>query len=212
MFSDTEVIRACINTMIVAVCASIISTILGGLACIGVVNTNKKNNVLLINLTNIPIISPEIVTGVSSMLFFVFLNKISALFRPGLFTLIIVHSTFCAPYTFLAIFPKVRQIIPQNFDAARDLGCSSFQAFLKIILPEIVPGIISGIMLALAMSIDDFVISYFTCGNIQTLPVLIYSMTRKSISPEINALSSIIFLVVLILLLLVNFIKKSQKK
>ena len=156
------------------------------------------------NITNVPMVNPEIVTGISSMLFFVIIYRFTGLFKPGIFTLIITHSTFCAPYVFLSVFPKIKQVIPQIPEAAQDLGCTPFQAFYKVLLPEIMPGIISGLVMSFTMSIDDFTISYFTSGNIQTLPLSIYSMTKRSISPEINALSTVFFFTILILLVIIN--------
>lgn len=149
-------------------------------------------------------VSPEIVTGVSSMLFFVMIYRLTGLFKPGMFTLVCAHSTFCSPYVFLSVFPKIKQVTPQISEAAQDLGCTPFQAFYKVILPQIMPGIVSGIVMSFTMSIDDFTISYFTSGNVQTLPLSIYSMTKKSVSPEINALSTVFFMSILILLIIIN--------
>ena len=119
-------------------------------------------------------------------------------------SIIASHITFCLPYTIMSILPKLRQMNPNLYEAAQDLGCPPFKAFFKVVLPEIMPGIVTGLIMAFTLSIDDFVISYFTSGTTQTLPIYIYSMTRKRISPEINALSTVLFLVVFVLLIIVN--------
>ena len=204
LFNDSSILQSLRNTIFIAVISSIISTVLGTLACVGLINSKKIWKFTFMNITNIPMVNPEIVTGISSMLFFVMSYKFIGIFKPGLLTLIIAHSTFCAPYVFLSVLPKIQQMTPQVFEAAQDLGCTSLQAFWKVIFPEIMPGIFSGVIMSLTMSLDDFTISYFTSGNIQTLPLAIYSMTRKSISPEINALSTVFFLTILILLAIIN--------
>lgn len=156
------------------------------------------------NLTNLPMINPEIVTGVSLMLLFVFIYDKFSILKPGIITLILSHITFCLPYVVLSVLPKLRQMDKNLYEAAIDLGCHPIRAFFKVVLPEIIPGIVSGMVLSFTLSIDDFVISYFTSGTTQTLPLAIYSMTRKIVSPEINALSTILFISVLVLLLLIN--------
>ena len=167
---------------------------------------------IVMNITNIPVINPEIVTGVSLMLLFVFFAaRMNMEF--GFVTLVIAHITFDVPYVILNIMPKFKQMDPHLFEAAQDLGCSPFTAFRKVILPEIMPGIISGFLMAFTYSLDDFVISYFTCGaTSQTLPITIYSMTRRKISPEINALSTLIFVVVVVILIAKNIIENRQAK
>ncbi len=204
LFQDYAILQAVKNTILIAVVSSIVASVLGTLACIGITNSKKLMQSVLMNITNVPMVNPEIVTGISSMLFFVIIYRFTGLFKPGIFTLIITHSTFCAPYVFLSVFPKIKQVIPQIPEAAQDLGCTPFQAFYKVLLPEIMPGIISGLVMSFTMSIDDFTISYFTSGNIQTLPLSIYSMTKRSISPEINALSTVFFFTILILLVIIN--------
>lgn len=206
LFRNSNILRALENTIIIALISSVISAILGTLACVGLVNSKKIFQNMMINLNNIPMMNPEIVIGISSMVFFVMVYRLTGFLKPGLFTLIISHSTFCTPYVFLSVLPKIKQVTPQISEAAQDLGCTPFQAFYKIILVQILPGIVTGIIMSLTMSIDDFTISYFTSGSVQTLPLAIYSMTRLSISPEINALSSIFFFTILILLVIINLI------
>ena len=164
------------------------------------------------NITNMPIINPEIVTGVSLMLLFVFFAARMNL-EFGFVTLLIAHITFDVPYVILNIMPKFKQLDPHLCEAAQDLGCSPFKAFRKVVLPEIMPGVISGFLMAFTYSLDDFVVSYFTSGSTsQTLPITIYSMTRRKISPEINALSTLIFIAVFIILIVKNIIESKQEK
>lgn len=212
LFNNRIIISSLINTIIIAFAASIISTILGTLAAIGINSMRKVPKAMVMNVTNMPIINPEIVTGVSLMLLFVFFAARMNL-EFGFVTLLIAHITFDVPYVILNIMPKFKQMDPHLFEAAQDLGCSPFKAFKKIILPEIMPGIISGFLMAFTYSLDDFVISYFTSGSTsQTLPITIYSMTRRKISPEINALSTLIFIVVVIILIIKNIIESRQLK
>ena len=172
----------------------------------------KIPKAVVMNITNMPIINPEIVTGVSLMLLFVFFAARMNL-EFGFVTLLIAHITFDVPYVILNIMPKFRQMDPHLYEAAQDLGCSPYKAFMKVVLPEIMPGVVSGFLMAFTYSLDDFVISYFTSGSSsQTLPVTIYSMTRRKVSPEINALSTIIFAVVVIILIVKNVIEIRQMK
>ena len=130
----------------------------------------------------------------------------------GMLSIILAHITFCLPYVILSVLPKLRQMDANLYEAAQDLGCPPAKAFVKVVLPEIMPGIITGMIMAFTLSIDDFIISYFTSGTTQTLPIFIYSMTRKRISPEINALSTLLFVIILLLLLVVNIRQSREKK
>ena len=214
LFADKEILRALFNTIIVAIIASVLATIIGTIACFGILKMKKWTKKFVMNINNLPIVNPEIVTGVSLMLLFVFAYNTLGIFRPGIVTLILSHTTFCLPYVVLSVLPKLRQINPYLYEAAQDLGCTPTRAFFKVILPDIMPGIVTGMIMAFTLSLDDFVISYFTSGTTQTLPIAIYSMTRKIVSPEINALSTMLFAVVLFLLLAVNIrqIKYLNKK
>lgn len=214
LFSDKEILRALLNTVIVAVIASILAALIGTLACFGILKMKKWAKKFVTNVNNLPIVNPEIVTGVSLMLLFVFACNTFGLFRPGITTLILAHTTFCLPYVILSVLPKLRQINPHLYEAAQDLGCTPVRAFFKVILPDIMPGISTGMIMAFTLSVDDFVISYFTSGTTQTLPIAIYAMTRKIVSPEINALSMLLFITVLSLLLAVNIkqIRDENKK
>lgn len=210
LFQNELIMKSLGNTIIIAVCASIIATILGTMAAIGISRMGKFSKAAVINITNIPIINPEIVTGVSLMLLFVFFKARMNL-EFGFVTLIIAHITFDVPYVILNVLPKFRQMQPNIYEAAQDLGCGPVRAFFKVIIPEILPGIISGFLMAFTFSLDDFVISYFTSGpTSQTLPITIYSMTRRKVSPEINALSTIIFVVVVIVVVVKNILERRQ--
>ena len=208
LFNNEVILKSLLNTLIVAAIASVISTILGTAAAIGIYKMKKITRSLIVNITYIPIMNSEMVTGVSLMLLFVALH-----IDLGYFTLICAHITFCVPYVVLNVLPKLRQMNKNLYDAALDLGCSPLQAFRHVVIPEIMPGIITGFLMSLTYSIDDFTISYFTHGSTsQTLPITIYSMTRRKVSPEVNALSAIIFVVVLVILLVMNLsdIKRSK--
>jgi ABC-type spermidine/putrescine transport system, permease component II len=204
LFEDRLIMEALRNSVIIAVVSSIVATFLGTLAAIGMNAMNKFGRRVMMNITNFPMVNPEIVTGVSMMLLFVFAVNMLGGKSLGMASLIMAHTTFCLPYVILSVMPKLRQMDANLFEAAQDLGCPPVKAFIKVVLPQITSGIVTGAIMAFTLSIDDFVISYFTSGTTQTLPIYIYSMTRKRISPEINALSTVLFGVVLVLLLIVN--------
>ncbi len=212
LFRNEVIISSLMNTIIIAVIASIAATLLGTLAAIGINSMRKVPKAIVMNITNMPIVNPEIVTGVSLMLLFVFFAARMNL-EFGFVTLVIAHITFDVPYVILNVMPKFRQMDPNLFEAAQDLGCSPFTALRKVILPEIMPGVVSGFLMSFTFSLDDFVISYFTSGSTsQTLPITIYSMTRRKISPEINALSTLIFVVVVIVLMVKHIIETKQEQ
>lgn len=208
LFSNDLILHSFLNTIIVASVSSILATFIGTFAAIGINSFNKNIKNTIMGITYVSIINPEIVTGVSLMLLFVILK-----IKFGFTTLILAHITFNIPYVILNVLPKLKQQDNSLYEAALDLGCTPFIAFWKVVIPDILPGIIAGFLMALTYSLDDFVVSYFTSGiTSQTLPITIYSMTRKRVSPEINAISTIIFIVVLITLLIINFreIKKER--
>lgn len=213
LFNNRIIISSLVNTIIIACIASVVSTILGTLAAIGINSMRKIPKLMVMNVTNMPIINPEIVTGVSLMLLFVFFAA-RMNFEFGFVTLLIAHITFDVPYVILNVMPKFNQMDPHIYEAAQDLGCSPIKAFRKVVLPEIMPGVVSGFLMSFTYSLDDFVISYFTSGSTsQTLPITIYSMTRRKVSPEINALSTLIFIAVVIVLIVKNVIEtKAAKK
>ncbi len=212
LIQDGMLLNALKNTLIIAVVAAIVSTVLGTAAAIGINGMNKWMKRMVMNVTNLPMVNPDIVTGVSLMLLFVFVAKSMGNISLGMFSLILAHITFCLPYVILSVMPKLRQMDSHLYEAAQDLGCSPVLAFFKVVLPEILPGVVTGMIMAFTLSIDDFVISYFTSGTTQTLPIFIYSMTRKRISPEINALSTLLFGTIMVLLIIVNFRQSKDKE
>lgn len=210
LLMDETILKSLVTTLVVALIASVISTILGTAAAIGIFNMKKNWRSAILNVSYLPIMNPEIVTGVSLMLLFVSM-KISF----GYLTLILAHVSFCVPYVILNVLPKLRQMDKHLVEAALDLGCDRWQAFWKVTVPEIMPGIVTGFLMSITYSVDDFVISYFTHGSkAQTLSITIYSMTRRKVSPKVNALSTLIFVVVLIVLIIVNVgdVKKNSPK
>lgn len=209
LFHDEEIISALVLTLVVALVSSVIATVLGTSAAIGLNKMNKKLRSVFMTLNYLPMVNPDIIIGVSLMLLFTYLR-----IEFGVGTLILAHITFSVPYVVLNVMPKLRAMDKHIYDAALDLGCSPLQAYFKVVIPEIMPGILSGFVMALTLSIDDFVVSYFVNGPAsQTLPLVIYSQTRRRVTPKINALSTIIFIVVLGILVLNNFysIRKEQQ-
>ncbi|MBR0414389.1 MAG: ABC transporter permease [Clostridia bacterium] len=212
LFRDEAIINAFITTLLVATLAAIIATLLGTLAAIGFKNMRKGPRKFYMQVNNIPMLNPEIVTGVSLMLLFVYCGRVLGGMELSFTTLLLAHVTFNVPYVILNVMPKLQQMDGHLYEAALDLGCKPVQAFFKVVLHEIMPGIVSGFIMAFTLSFDDFVISYFTSGaKSQTLSIIIYAMTRKRISPKINALSSIMFITVFVLLLIVNLRQNKEK-
>jgi spermidine/putrescine transport system permease protein len=212
LFQDDTIISSLTTTLAVSVFAAIIATVAGTFAAIGFYNMKRRWRNPLLAVNNIPVINADIVTGVSLCLLFVSLGSYLK-FELGFGTLLIAHVTFNIPYVILSVMPKLYQMDKNLVDAAQDLGCTWMQAFYKVIIPEIMPGIINGMIIAFTMSIDDFVISYFTAGSkVQTLSMRIYAMTRRRISPKINAVSTLLFIFVLIMLLIINVREIRQEK
>ncbi|NLW60149.1 MAG: ABC transporter permease [Firmicutes bacterium] len=200
LFQDRQIMKALYHTIIIAVLSSTIATVIGTAAAIGIHNMKKLKRKIVMNLTYIPVVNPDIVTGLSLMLLFIFTN-----FRLGFVSLLLAHITFNIPYVILSVLPKLKQLDKNLYEAALDLGASPFYAYRKVILPEIMPGVITGLLLAFTLSIDDFVISFFTTGSgVSTLSIIVYSMARRGINPKINALSTLLFVTVLLLLVIVN--------
>ena len=207
LFRDSETLKAVRNTLILAVSASLISTVMGTAAAVGINKLrNKVLRTALDSVTNIPMINPDIITGISLMLMFVFVGRLfGAATSLSFWTMLIAHITFCLPYVILQVLPKLQQMDKALPEAAMDLGCTPLRAFFKAELPEIMPGVVTGLIMAFTLSLDDFVISYFTAGNgFQTLPIRIYNMTKKTVTPKMYALATIIFFVILTLLLISN--------
>ena len=207
LFHDANTLGALRNTLILALCAAILSTIMGTAAAVGMNKLRSKYMKAAMNtVTNLPMVNPEIITGISLMLMFVFAGRLMGMATSLNFgTILIAHITFCLPYVILQVLPKLRQMDKALPEAAMDLGCTPFRAFLKVELPEILPGVLTGMIMAFTLSLDDFVISYFTSGNgFESLPIRIYNMTKKTVTPKMYALATIIFFVILLLLLITN--------
>ena len=205
LFADERIMRSVITTIIVAFSSAIISTVFGTFASIGIFYMKKIPKNIILNITNLPILNADIITGVSLLLLY---NIIGI--PLGYVSLILAHISFNLPYVILSIMPKLKQMDNNLYEAALDLGSTPMNALIKVVIPQIMPGIVSGFLLALTMSMDDFVISLFTSGAVvSTLSLEIYSMTKRGITPEINALSTIIFLIVLTVLIIAN-LKKSK--
>lgn len=209
LFSDSGIMNALLNTIVIAFVSAAVATLIGTFAAIGIYYLKKGLlKKALMNMTYIPMLNPDIVTGISLLLLFTFLG-----ISLGFQSLLLAHITFNIPYVILSIIPKLNQMNPFTYEAALDLGMRPMRAIQRVIVPEILPGIISGFLLAVTLSIDDFVISFFTTGpGVSTLSITIYSMSRRGIKPEINALSTIMFIVVLTLLLIINLRSGKENK
>jgi spermidine/putrescine ABC superfamily ATP binding cassette transporter, membrane protein len=208
MFQNEEMLGALRNTLIVAVCASVIATVLGTYIAFIIAKMSPVNKSISMKLLNIPMLNAEIITGVSLMFFFVFLS-----FSLGFTTLLIAHVIFDVPYVVLSILPRLRQMNKSVYEAALDLGATPAFAFRRVILPDVLPGILSGALLAFTMSFDDFIISYYTSGpGFVTLSVYINTMTKRAVPLTVNALSTFIFVMVFILLLITNLRNKKTTK
>ncbi len=212
LFRDEETLTSVKNTLLLAASAALLSTVMGTAAALSINKLRRRwFRAAVDTVTNIPMINPDIITGISLMLMFVFVGRLmGASTSLNFFTMLISHITFCLPYVILQVLPKLQQMDPSIPEAARDLGCTPLRAFFKVELPEILPGVLTGMIMAFTMSLDDFVISYFTTGNgFQTLPIRIYGMTKKTVTPKMYALATIIFFVILFLLILSNLTDKS---
>lgn len=209
-----EMFNALKHTIIIAVLSAAISTVLGTAAAVGIMALRRKiTRSLVLTVTNIPMMNADIVTGISLMLLFVFIGRLIGIDESlGFFTVLIAHITFNLPYVILSVIPKLKQTDHHLSEAALDLGCTPFQAFFKAVLPSIFSGVFSGFIMAFTLSLDDFVISYFTCGHYQTLPIVIYNMTKKTVTPDTYALSTIIFVTVFALLVLYNTIQNKNEE
>ena len=208
MFDNRVIMDALWNTLTIALWASVIATIVGLLACIGLSAMREKSRSVLMGINNIPLLNADIVTGISIMMTFlvcgITLNYGTVLFS---------HITFCIPYVILSIMPKFKQLENHTYEAALDLGASPAYAFWKVVVPDIMPGILSGFLLSFTMSVDDFVITHFTKGaGINTLSTLIYSQVKVGIRPTLYALSTVIFILVLVVLVVVNLAGNKRKK
>ena len=210
LFQNEQAGEALRNTLVLAVLSSLIATILGTLAAVGLSRLKRRwVRDTIQSVTNIPMMNPDIVTAVSMLMFFVFVgNALRLGSNRGFATVLIAHITFNLPYVILSITPKIRQMDKNLLEAAADLGCTPIQTFFRVELPVILPGILSGLLMAFTLSIDDFVITLFTKGmGFNTLPTYIYSQTKQRVTPDMYALSTLIFLVILVLLNLSNVLQ-----
>ncbi len=200
LFQDKQIMSSLYYTLAIALLSSLIATITGTAAAVAIHNMKKPLRSFIINVTYLPVLNPDIVTGISLMILFIFLKL-----DLGFVTLLLAHITFNVPYIILSVLPKLKQLNKHMYEAALDLGAEPLKAFFKVILPEIMPGIITGFLLAFTLSLDDFIISFFTTGSgVSTLSITVYSMARRGINPKINALSTLMFIAVLGLLLVIN--------
>ena len=208
MFQDEAIIAALQNTLIIAFVSASIATVLGTMAAVAIRNMKKLPRNLIIGVTNVPMLNADIVTGISLMLLFIAFR-----FTLGFGTILISHITFNLPYVLLSVLPKIRHSSQVSYDAALDLGASPLYAFFKVVLPDIMPGVLSGFLLAFTMSLDDFIITHFTRGaGIDTISTLVYSEARKGIKPSMYALSTLIFVTVFVILVFANFAPGALEK
>lgn len=207
LFNNSAILAAVRTTLIVASITTVVSTIIGTLAAVGIMEFRSKTRRALLGLNDLPVLNPDIVIAVSLMVLYGMLNL-----QKGMLTLILAHIAFTIPYVVLSVIPKIKMMDRNLVDAAMDLGATPLQAFYKVVIPEIKSGILAGAMMAFTLSLDDFVVSFFTTApGINTISTTVFSMTKKGVDPSINALSAIMFVVVLTLLILANLPKKSKK-
>ena len=201
MFSSRPIMEAVYYTVVIALIATVVSTIIGTITAIGLSKSRRVLREVVLQINDIPMLNPEIVTAIGFMLLFTSLN-----IQKGFWTLLIAHIVFCIPYVILSVMPKLRQLDDNLAEAALDLGATPMQALTRVIIPQIMPGIVSGALIAFTMSFDDFIISFFTTGpGVNNIAIYVYSSIKR-INPSINALSTIIVLVVTLVLVLVNVI------
>ena len=201
MFSDANMMKAIFYTIIIALLATAISTVVGTIAAIGLSNCRKLVRGAMEQVNNLPLTNPDIVTAIGLLMFFSMLGL-----EKGFTTMLLAHVMFCIPYVMLSVMPKLRSLDPNLADAALDLGATPWQALTKVIVPQIMPGIVSGALVAFTMSFDDFIISYFVTGNgVNNISILVYTMSKR-VNPSINALSTLIILIITVVLVLINVI------
>ena len=207
LFSDSTIMAAFGTTVLISLASALFATLLGTLAALGIDAMKKRSQAIMIGATNIPLLNADIVTGISMMLLFVRFTRL------GMNTVLIAHITFNIPYVILNVLPRLKQSSRTTYEAALDLGATPLYAFVKIIWPQIRPGVLSGFLMAMTMSLDDFSVTYFTKGaGINTLSTMIYTEMRKGIRPEMYALSTILFLLALVLLLFMYFGPSARKE
>ena len=206
LINDNSVLNAMANTLIIALVSTVFATVIGTLTCVGLMGLKRRSRTVIMGITNIPMINADIVTGISLMLLFKVLH-----FETGFITVLLAHITFNIPYVMLSVMPRMKTINPNIYEAALDLGAEPFYAFRKSVLPDLMPSVIAGALMAFTMSIDDFIITYFTKGSgFDTISTKIYNEVKRGIQPEIYALSSIIFVIVLVLLFASSRLRQRQ--
>ena len=213
MLSDRNIMSAFKNTILIALLSSIVAVIIGTMAAVAISNMSRRKRTIYMSITNIPMLNADVATGISLMLCFIILGKVIPFFSSlSFWTVLIAHITFNIPYVILSVLPKMKGASQLEYQAARDLGANSTQAFFKVVLPEIMPGVVSGFMLAVTMSLDDFIITHFTKGaGINTISTLVYAQVKRGLNPSLYALSSVMFLIVLIVLLVTNFVSNRNE-
>ncbi|MFZ5969368.1 MAG: ABC transporter permease [Bacillota bacterium] len=208
LFRDKTIVSALYNTFAIAILAALFATVIGTVTAIAIHNMSPKLKTVFMNVAYLPVMSPDIVIGISLLALFVWVKM-----KLGFITLLLAHITFNIPYVILAVLPKLQQLNPHLEEAALDLGATPTQAFFKVILPEIMPGVITGALLAFTLSLDDFMVSFFTTGSgVNTLSIKVYSMTKLGVTPKINALSTIMFVGVLSLLMILQTRNKNMNE
>ena len=199
LFEDSNIMKALTVTLTVAVLSALIATVIGTFAAIGIHSMKKGRRAVVENISQLPMVNPDLVTGISFMMLFAFMGL-----KNGYARMLIAHITFNIPYVIFSVLPKLRQSSDSLYEAAMDLGCTPWMAIRRVVIPDIMPGIVSGFMLAFTLSLDDFVVTWFSSNGVENLSVYIYAAARRGISPMINALSTLMFVVVVALLLFVN--------
>mgnify|MGYP000673848245 CR=1 FL=1 len=207
LFGDREILNALWITLSVAILSTIVATVIGTAAAVGIQGMNSKLRTVFMAVNNIPMVNPEIVTAIGLLMFFSSLGV-----NKGLTTMLLAHIMFCTPYVILSVTPKLRSLDPNLADAALDLGATPLQALTKVIVPQIMPGIVSGALIAFTMSFDDFVISYFVTGNgVNNISILVYTMSKR-VNPSINALSTLVIALITVVLIIVNVVPIIREK
>ena len=205
LFNDPHTQLALRNTILIAIFSTILATIIGTMAAVGIDKLKRRSRTIIMGVTRLPVMMPDIVTGLSLMILFLFVFRMLGFGRLGFGTLLLAHVIFNVPYVILSVIPRLRRLDPNLYEAALDLGASPLRAFVQVILPELWPGVVTGAMLAFTLSVDDFMVSFFTTSpGVQNLSIRIFSMTRRGVDPRINALSTLIFIAIMILLFLIN--------
>jgi len=205
LFNDQHTQLALRNTILIAIFSTFFATIIGTGAALGIDKLKKRSRTAIMLVSRVPVMMPDVITGISLMMLFLFVFRMLGIGSLGFGTMLLAHVIFNVPYVILSVTPKIRQLDPNLYEAALDLGSSPFRAFVQVILPELWPGVVTGAMLAFTLSVDDFMVSFFTTSpGVQNLSIRIFSMTRRGVDPSINALSTIIFVVVMVMLILIN--------